>query len=134
MLAIGVIGVTPEDARAATLLAGTAMLNAHEVTTQNTPTISSETIVASGISDFGVLVSSATVLTMSKPVKARMPNRTARLIADQPPVAAAGLNGLALKWPCRAWTTKMVMVSAMIVAISNSRKTSADRAVTVTLR
>src|SRR5579875_1282730 len=132
--AIGVIGVKPELASLATWAGGIAMLKAQEHTIQNTPTISNEATVATGTRERGVFVSSATVLTTSKPVKDRMPKSTPRKIALAPPVAADGLSGAAVRCPSVPRTMKIVAVSARIVTISKHMNTSAVLADTVTSR
>src|SRR5215212_2493031 len=132
--AIGVIGVRPCSANWATRAGGMAMLNAQEQKIQKAPTMNSATTVATGTSDRGVLVSSATVLMTSNPVKDRMPKRTPWKIAFHPPVAAAGLNGAAVTCPSDPRTTKMVRVNAKMVAISKAMTSSAVLADTLMLR
>src|SRR3954447_843276 len=131
-LAIGVIGVTPWLARFATSLAGTDRLKAHDVKIQKAPTTRTDTIVASGMSRFGVFASSATVLATSKPVNERIPNSTAEVIALTPPFAVDGSNGAADSFPSPPTTQRMVRLSASTVTTSKAMKYSAVLAETLT--
>src|SRR5215469_15732647 len=96
------------------------MANPYEVSVQNNPAINVIRIVASGMSRRGVRDSSATGATASTPAIDRNAKIAARLRPEKPAVAAAGLNGVALKCPRCPPLVTMTMATAAMKSIAKA--------------